>query len=126
MRRHGWRLGGAAAAVALLVLVGCAGPDQPIEAATDPREAVVAVRLLADGHQVVQTGVSLGDGRVVTAASWRDAPPPNQRVEVLWGNQAAEAEVVQVEPGWGLALLRTRSWAPRASVPAHPSSPATG
>lgn len=98
-------------AVALAVPLAVAGCNLSA-APADPNKAVASVRFEGGGYQLTRTGTSLGDGRVVTAIPWTEKRPAFDRIEVLWSEGKSEAEIVKVEEGWGIVLLRTRQSGP--------------
>jgi len=128
-----WRaallLGRAAAAVFLIAALGLIGfatwtAGRPYIAgwigpnvSADPRQAVVELDFDSGNGRVLQAGVSLGDGQIVTAATWAEGGPPFAKIEANWKYVVAEAEVVKVDRERGLALLRTRGALPPTPGP---------
>ncbi|MHB1132097.1 MAG: hypothetical protein ACYC4L_06865 [Chloroflexota bacterium] len=90
------------------LLEGRVGPA----VAANPRDALVELHFTAGDSRHLQTGVSLGDGLIVTAATWREGDA-FEMVEANWGRHIyGEAEVVKVDFERGVALLRTRGALP--------------
>ena len=129
-----WRLallaGRAAAAVLLVAALGAIGVTawtlaRPLlegrvgpNIAADPRQALVELHFTTADGRALQTGVSLGNGQIVTVATWADGPA-FAKIEANWGKHVfAEAELVKVDRERGLALLQTRGAMPPAIGPA--------
>ncbi|MDA8219231.1 MAG: hypothetical protein M0Z94_16625 [Dehalococcoidales bacterium] len=86
--------------------------------APDPREALVELHFSTAEGRVLQAGISLGNGQVVTPVTWSDGPAFT-KVEANWGRYVyAEAKIVKVDREHGLALLSTIGAMPPALGPA--------
>ncbi|MHB1416241.1 MAG: trypsin-like peptidase domain-containing protein [Chloroflexota bacterium] len=129
-----WRLAvvtswGAAAAVLLvsfgMLLLAAWALGRPLlegragqSVAADPRQALVELHFSTAEGRVMQAGISLGNGHIVTPVTWSDGPAFT-KVEANWGRYVyAEAKIVKVDREHGLALLSTIGAMPPALGPA--------